>query len=168
MDINHWEHIKVDNGDESSAIELTGLSVNVGSLIYLTETTAPIGYGVNTNAETLEVKQIADDGEIILQQIDQAYSTNRLKLEKQQSTTTSAGTVKSNYQVTLTDYSLDKFEFNINAVDSTSLNGIEGFGFNIQSSLGAQKTVTTGADGNGTVNVGGNIENNTITYIKTT
>lgn len=158
------KHVKVDNGDGSSAIELTGLSVNVGSLIYLTETKAPIGYGVNTNAETLEVKKIADDGEITLQQIDQAYSTNRLKLEKQQSTTTSAGTVKSNYQVTLIDYSLDKFEFNINAVDSTSLNGVEGYGFNIQSSLGAQKTVTTGSDGDGTVNVGGNIENNTITY----
>ena len=158
------KHVKVDNGDESSAIELTGLSVNVGSLIYLTETKAPIGYGVNTNAETLEVKKIADDGEITLQQIDQAYSTNRLKLEKQQSTTTAAGTVKSNYQVTLTDYSLDKFEFNINAVDSTTLNGIEGYGFDVQSSLGAQKTVATGADGNGTVNVGGNIENNTITY----
>lgn len=158
------KHVKVDNGDGSSAIELTGLSVNVGSLIYLTEIKAPIGYGVNTNAETLEVKKIADDGEITLQQIDQAYSTNRLKLEKQQSTTTSAGTVKSNYQVTLIDYSLDKFEFNINAVDSTSLNGVEGYGFNIQSSLGAQKTVTTGSDGDGTVNVGGNIENNTITY----
>lgn len=158
------KHVKVDNGDGSSAIELKGLSVNVGSLIYLTETKAPIGYGVNTNAETLEVKKIADDGEITLQQIDQAYSTNRLKLEKQQSTTTSAGTVKSNYQVTLIDYSLDKFEFNINAVDSTSLNGVEGYGFNIQSSLGAQKTVTTGSDGDGTVNVGGNIENNTITY----
>lgn len=158
------KHVKVDNGDENSAIELTGLSVNVGSLIYITETTAPIGYGVNTNAETLEVKQITDDGEVVLEQIDQAYSANRLKLEKQQSTTTSAGTTKSNYLVTLTDYSLDKFEFNINAVDSTTLNGINGYGFKVESSLGAQKTVITDSNGNGLVNVGGNIENSTITY----
>ena len=149
----------------SSSIELTGLSVNVGSIIYLTETSAPIGYGVNANAETLEVKNITEDGEVVLEQIDQAYAENRLKLSKLASTTTSSGATKTNYEVTLTDYQLDTFKFEINAVDSSTLKGVEGYGFNIQTSLGAQKTIETESDGNGSASVGGSIENNTITKV---
>ena len=161
------KHVTVDNGDDNSSIELTGLSVNVGSIIYLTETSAPIGYGVNANAETLEVKNITEDGEVVLEQIDQTYAENRLRLSKLASTTTSSGATKTNYEVTLTDYQLDTFKFEINAVDSSTLKGVEGYGFNIQTSLGAQKTIETESDGNGSASVGGSIENNTITYTLT-
>ena len=59
------------------------------------------------------------------------------------------------------------FKFEINAVDSSTLKGVEGYGFNIQTSLGAQKTIETESDGNGSASVGGSIENNTITYTLT-
>ena len=162
------KHTKISNGEDSSDIELAGVSVNVGSLIYITETTAPIGYGVNNNTETLEVKQITDDGDVVIEQIDQAYSENRLKLEKLESTATASGTIKSNYQVTLIDYQLDTFEFGIKAVNSSSLKGIEEYGFKIESSLGAQSTLTTNTDGEGKTLIGGNIEDQTITYTVTT
>ena len=81
------------------------------------------------------------------------------------STTTSSGATKTNYEVTLTDYQLDTFKFEINAVDSSTLKGVEGYGFNIQTSLGAQKTIETESDGNGSASVGGSIENNTITKV---
>lgn len=161
------KHITVDNGEDSSAIELTGVSVNVGSLIYITETSAPIGYGINSNAETLEVKEITEDGEVVLEQIDQGYTENRLKLEKLESTTTTSGSVKSNYEITLTDYQLDTFEFGINAVDSSTLEGIQGYGFKVETSLGAQNTMQTDTEGKGRVLVGGNIESQTITYTVT-
>lgn len=158
------KHVTVSNGQDSSDIELVGTTVNVGSYIYITETKAPIGYGINGNAETLEVKEITEDGEIILEQIDQAYSENRLILNQLASTTTSSGAIKSNYEVKLIDYQLDTFEFEISAVDSSTLQGIEGYGFNIKTSLGAQSKITTDKAGIGMTKVGGNIENNTITY----
>ena len=158
------KHVKVDNGDENSAIELTGLSVNVGSLIYITETTAPIGYGVNTNTETLEVKRIEQDGEVILEQVDPGYAENRLKYTKLDPTTTAAGTIKSNYQVTLTDYQLDTFAFGINTVDDTSLRSISDCGFKISTSLGAQGELTTNSFGTKQIMLGGKPENKTVTY----
>ena len=162
------KHVTVSNGQDSSDIELVGTTVNVGSYIYITETKAPIGYGINENAETLEVKEITEDGEIILEQIDQAYSENRLILNQLASTTTSSGAIKSNYEVKLIDYQLDTFEFEISAVDSSTLQGIEGYGFNIKTSLGAQSKITTDKTGIGMTKVGGNIEDNTITYTITT
>lgn len=158
------KHIQVDNRDVSESIELTGISVNVGSLIYLTETKAPIGYEINSNVETLEVKGISDEGEITLQQIDQAYSTNRLKLQQLASTHTTSDTIKTNYEVTLTDYSLDTFEFGIQTVDSSTLKGIGGNGFKVESTLGAQKNINTDSEGKGNAKIGGNIENQTVTY----
>ena len=162
------KHVTISNGDDSSDIELAGTTVNVGSYIYITETKAPIGYGINGNSETLEVKEISDDGDIILEQIDQAYSENRLSLSKLASSVTTAGTVKSNYEVTLIDYQLDTFEFGITAVDSSTNEGIDGYQFNISTSLGAQKTLMTAGEGTGLVKVGGNAEDKTITYTITT
>lgn len=158
------KEITISNGQDSSDIEISGVSVNVGSIIELTEIEAPIGYGINTNTETLEVTEISDEGEITLEQKDVAYSPNRLKLEKMASTTTSAGAVKTNYEVTFIDYQLDVFEFEITAKDSDSLNGVGGYTFKVDSSKGATNTLTTGSDGVGSTKVGGNVEGETITY----
>ena len=158
------KEITISNGQDSSDIEISGINVNVGSIIELTEIEAPIGYGINTNTETLEVTAIDDDGEITIEQKDIAYNPNRLKLEKLVSTTTSSGSVKTNYEVTFTDYQLDIFEFEIIAKDSSSLTGVEGYTFKVDSSKGATSTITTGNDGVGSTRVGGNVESNTITY----
>ena len=161
------KHVTVSNGDDSSDIELSGVTVNVGSLIYISETTAPVGYGINSNTETLQVKNITDDGDVEIEQIDQAYSENRLKLEKLASEVTSLGMMKSNYKVTLTDYQLDTFEFGVNTVNDTSLIGVEGNKFKIESTLGAQSIISTDNTGKGTALVGGNVENKTVTYTLT-
>lgn len=158
------KEITISNGDDSSNIEISGISVNVGSIIELTEIEAPIGYGINANTETLEVTEISDEGEITLEQKDVAYDPNRLNLERMASTTTSAGAVKTNYEVTFIDYQLDVFEFEITAKDSSLLNGVEGYQFKIDSSKGATSTLTTGSNGFGNTKIGGNIESETITY----
>ena len=87
--------ILVENG--SSNIEISGLNVNVGSTIELNEVEAPIGYGINKNTEVLEVTAIGDDGEITLERKD--ATTDRLKLVKMAATTTTAGTLKTNYEI---------------------------------------------------------------------
>ena len=158
------KEISISNGDESSDIEISGLNVNVGSIIELTETEAPIGYGINANTETLEVTDISNDGEITLEQKDISYNPNRLKVEKLVNTTTSSGNIKTNYEVTFIDYQLDTFGFEITTKDSNTQKGVEGFGFNIDTSKGAKNTLVTGKDGFGSVKVGGNLENYTITY----
>lgn len=160
--------VTVNNGDGSQGIELTGVSVNVGSYIYLTEKTAPIGYAVNENTETLYVRAIDAKGEITLEHVDDSYRPTRLKLTKLAPTKISDDLVKTNYQIELIDYSLDTFKFGIKAVDSSSLAGIEGYGFKIDSSLGAQSTIETNKNGDGQTIVGGSIENKTITYTITT
>lgn len=158
------KEITINNGEDSSDIEISGINVNVGSIIELTEIEAPIGYGINANTETLEVTEISDDGEITLEQKDIAYNPNRLKLEKLTSTTTTSGAIKTNYEVTLIDYQLDIFEFEITAKDLSSLNGVGGYTFKIDSSKGATSTLTTREDGFGNTKVGGNVESDTITY----
>lgn len=158
------KEITINNGEDSSDIEISGINVNVGSIIELTEIEAPIGYGINSNTETLEVTEISDDGEITLEQKDMSYNPNRLKLEKLTSTATTSGAIKTNYEVTLIDYQLDIFEFEITAKDSNSLTGVGGYTFKIDSSKGATSTLSTKEDGVGNTKVGGNVENDTITY----
>lgn len=156
--------VTVRNGDDSSDIEISGLSVNVGSLIELTEITAPIGYGVNKNTEILEVVEINEEGEITLEHKEPSYDPSRLILEKGVSTITSSGNLKTNYEITFVDYQLDTFEFEITAKDNKTNKGVEGYTFKIDTSKGATKTLTTDNSGIGTTKVGGSIENNTITY----
>mgnify|MGYP004580602729 CR=1 FL=1 len=152
--------ILVENG--SSNIEISGLNVNVGSTIELNEVEAPIGYGINKSTEVLEVTAIGDDGEITLERKD--ATTDRLKLVKMAATTTTAGTLKTNYEISFVDYQLDTFGFGITAIDSNSNKGVDRYSFNVDSSKGATGTLTTDSDGNGSTRVGGSIESNTIEY----
>lgn len=158
------KEIEIKNGEDSSDIEISGVSVNVGSLIELTEIKAPVGYGINSSTEILEVVEISDDGEITLEHKEPSYDPNRLILEKETPTMTSSGNIKTNYQITFVDYQLDTFEFEITAKDNKTKEGVEGFGFKIDSSKGSTKTLMTYSSGYGKTKVGGNIENNTITY----
>ena len=157
--------VPVTNGDSSSDIELTGLTVSEGSHIYIEEKTAPIGYAINDRTETLEVKEISDDGVITLQQVDQAYKENRLKLKQLASTQITSQTMKSNYEVGLIDYQLDTFNFGITALDSTEqTQGVSGYNFKVETSMGATGNVITGDNGEGTSKIGGNGTDRTITY----
>lgn len=160
--------VNIKNGNDSSDIEISGLNVNVGSIIELTEKTAPIGYEINANTETLEVVSIDEDGEITLEQKDISYSPNRMKLEKKSSAITTSGILKTNYDVTFTDYELDVFKFNITAKDKNTYNGISNYSFKIDTDTGVTRTLTTEENGEGTVNVGGSKADNTITYTITT
>ncbi len=157
-------NVKIDNRSLSEAIELTGITVNVESYIYITETKAPIGYALNENTETLKVTKIDPDGQVTLQQVDQAYTQNRLKLNLISADQTSAGTYKTNYEVKLTDYQLDTFKFEINAVDKETSAGINNYGFSVDTSLGAHGTILTSDKGVGSTHVGGNVSNQTVTY----
>lgn len=141
------QNMEIKNGNLSSDIELQGLAVNVGSIIEITEKQAPIGYGVN-ETETLRVSNITQDGEIQLEHIDSSYATSRLQLNNLPSTTTVAGKLKTNYEIELTDYQLDTFGFKIKGVDSATLEAVEGYSFDIKSSLDAQKVVTTDSERN--------------------
>ena len=161
--------VPVTNGDNSSDIELTGLSVSEGSHIYIEEATAPIGYAINDRTETLEVKKITDDGIITLQQVDQAYQENRLKLKQLASTPITSQTMKSNYEIDLIDYQLDTFNFGITALDSADqTQGVEGYNFKVETSMGATGNVITGNNGEGTGKIGGNGTDRTITYTVST
>jgi len=156
--------IKVTNGDSGTDIELSGLSVSKGSYIYITEQEAPIGYDVNQNTETLEVTNINEEGEITLVQQNSSYNPNRLSIKQLASTPLEKG-LKSNYQLTLTDYQLDTFEFGIKALDSADkTTGISGYTFKIETSMGATNSLTTNEEGNGTAKVGGSGYDKTITY----
>lgn len=157
------QNIEVKNGDLSSDIELQGLAVNVDSIIEITEKQAPIGYGIN-ETETLRVADINEEGEITLEHIDSSYKTSRLSLDKTSATTTTSGNLKTNYEVTLTDYALDTFIFGIEAIDASSKEKVQGYSFDVSSNLGAQKMITTRKDGKGVAKIGGNIEDGTITY----
>lgn len=156
--------IKIQNGNNSSDIELSGINVNVGSIIELTETTAPIGYALNRNTEMLEVTDIDAQGEITLAVKDPSYNPSRINANKLVSSITTAGTLKTNYEVTLIDQQLDTFEFEIATKDNQTHNGVSGFEFRIDTSKNATSSLTTGANGIGKTRVGGNIENDTITY----
>ena len=154
------DNIQVGNG--SSDIEVSGINVNIGSTIELNEVEAPIGYGINQSTEMLEVTEISEDGEITLERKD--ATSDRLKLSKMASTMTSAGALKTNYEITFVDYQLDTFGFGITAKDSNSNKGVEGYSFKIDTNKGATGKLTTDSEGNGSTKVGGSIENNTIEY----
>lgn len=155
--------ITIENGEDSSAIEISGVTVNVGSMIYLTEIQAPIGYALNNNTETLEVKEIGEDGSLVLEQIDKTYTTDRLSLSQKTSTPLNEG-IKNNYEIKLIDYQFDTFDFGIKTLDSKTGEGVQGNKFDICSSLGAQNNIVTDAEGKGNIKIGGNVENKTITY----
>lgn len=158
------KNITIDNGGTIASTELTGITANIGTLIYITEIKAPIGYGVNSSTETLEVKDITADGEVIVEQIDQGYAQNRLKIEQLPSTLTTSGKNKTNYEITLTDHQLDTFGFEVIVADKATQELIKGYGFSVKTSLGAESQLVTGEDGLGTTKVGGNIVDSTITY----
>lgn len=156
--------MKIENGSNSSDIEIPGIKVNKGSTIEITETKAPIGYALNKNTEILEVTDIDGQGEITLEVIRPAYNPSRINTNKIVSTITTAGGLKTNYEVTLIDQQLDTFEFEITTKDNQTHNGVSGFGFKIDSNKNATSSLTTGANGIGKTTIGGSIENDTITY----
>lgn len=161
--------IKVTNGSDSGDIELKGITVAEGSYIYINETKAPVGYDINHNTETLFVEKIEEDGTITLKQVDNAYTPSRLKLTRLASTQVTSNSVKTNYQVDLTDYQLDTFKFGINAVDSQDqAQGVDGYNFKVTTSMGAYGNVITGSDGKGMQKIGGNGTSSTITYTVST
>lgn len=155
--------IEVLNG--TSDIELTGLSVNVGSRIELTEVQAPIGYALNEYTETFEVYSITEDGRVYIRQIDNSYTNPaRVELKQESAIVTSTGAMKTEYSITFIDYQLDTFEFGITTKDKNTQDGIAGFGFRIDTDKGATSTLTTGENGIGNTRVGAGLANTTITY----
>lgn len=150
---------------ENGTVEIPGFMVTVGSQIELTETKAPIGYGVNEDTEIIEVKSIDELGEITLEVQSGNYTIPRIELAKIDAYQTDTGSMKTEYEVKLTDYELDTFNMKIIAIDAKTQKPIEGYSFSIDTSKGAKKT-TNKTDGNGEVEtlVGGNYQNETVTY----
>ena len=158
------KEIQIDNNEDSSGIEITGINVNEGSIIELTEKEAPIGYAINESTETFEVTKISIDGEITLEQINNQYTPSRVKLKQKSTSQTSSGAVKNNYEITFIDYELDSFEITVNTIDKESGNGVGGYGFKITSSKNATKTLTTNSNGVGTAKVGSSSPDQIVEY----
>lgn len=152
------KRIDVDN----DVMEITGANVSKDSYIFLREITAPVGYGISEDTEEFKVKEITADGEIILERHD--ASTDRAEITNKEVTVMSDGTVKTTYEITLKDYELDTFDFEITAKDSSSQKGVEGYGFSIKTNRGAKNTLITGENGNGATKVGGSAKGEAITY----
>ena len=154
----------INNEDDSDAIELKALSVKEGSIITLKEKEAPIGYARNYYDETYEVKSINDFGEIVLEKADESYDPPRTKpIVAKETTLSSDGTVKNNFELSLIDYQLDTFRIGVDTKDSETRNDVPGFEFEIQSSKGAQNKVSSG----NSTNVGGNLADTEIYYTLT-
>ena len=154
------KHTVIDNGQDSDAIELKGVTVYEESKIYITETNAPIGYGINSNTETINVASVSELGFVELEVEDSSYNPARTIITALQPTDLSDGKVKENYEVDLIDYQLDIFEIEVDAVDNQTLSLVQGFDFNVQTSAGAQGTLTSGVMDK----IGGNPSDTTVKY----
>ena len=152
--------IEIKNGDDSDSIELKGVSVNEGSIIYLTETKEPIGYARNTNDETLVVTEIDEAGQVTLEQVDNFYNPARLELKQFAPTVMSNGKIKDNYEIKLIDYQLDVFKIGVDTIDSSTLGLVNGYNFKIDTSFGATGNVGSGL----TTTVGGNPSSAIVEY----
>ncbi len=137
-------------------VELDGVYVPEGSKIYLTETTAPIGYECNDTV-VLKVAQIDEyTNEVILEKEADGYEIPRATLKQEQSINTSNGMVQSQYTLDMFDAQSDKFKFKINTIDNTDNKGVEGYQFEIKNELGAQKIGNvTNASGEVITTIGG-------------
>ena len=158
------KEIEISNDENSDGIEITGINVNKGSTIELTEKYAPIGYEINENTEIFEVTDMSVDGEITLELKDNKYSPSRVKLKQKSTSQTSAGTLKNNYEITFIDYHVDSFGITVNTIDKDTAVGVGGYGFKITSSKNATKTLETNSDGKGTAKVGGSTNDDFIEY----
>ena len=153
-------HIFIDNGTTSSSIELDGLILNKGSVIYFTETKAPTGYELNTYDEIFEVTDINEAGEVSLKQQASSYSPARFELKQLVSTVNSAGNTKTNYQLEFIDYQVNTFNITINAVDNVTKNVVKEYEFDVKTSTGAQGIANSGIQ----TKIGGNPAGTTVTY----
>lgn len=145
--------------------EIQGLMVTAGSQIEITETKAPLGYGINEATETIEVESIDETGEITLKVISNNYPTPRTVINKTQVYQTTAGSLKTEYEVKLTDYELDTFKMKIVAIDAQTKGRVANYRFEINTDKGTKK-ITNATDENGVIEtlVGGNYKDETVKY----
>lgn len=149
--------------------EVQGLMVTAGSQIEIKEIKAPIGYAINEATETIEVESIDETGEITLKVISNNYPKPRIEIEKIQAYIATTGSLKTEYEVKLTDYELDTFKMKIIGIDAKTKGRVANYSFEINTDKGAIK-ITNATDNNGVVEtlVGGNYKDETVKYeIKT-
>lgn len=149
---------------KDNEIELDGIYIPLGTSIYITETTPPVGFDAN---ETITLKATNVDiytNEVTLTMENGNYQTSRSQLEQGSSISGSDGTVQSVYELKMYDVQQDRFKVKI----KTQYNTIneetkqeeavqsEGFTFEITNNKGAQrKTEGTNSQGEVITAVGG-------------
>ena len=137
--------IKIDNGDNSDSIELTGLNVYKGSIIQLTEIKAPTGYALNEATESFEVKSVdvfdSDPSKcetFEMEHIDNSYNPSRATLKQLAAGVNAAGNIKENYEIDLYDNLLQTFNMQIQTVDAEK-NNVNGFTFDVSTDQGVEE-----------------------------
>lgn len=149
-------------------VELEGIYVPQDTVIYITESEAPLGYELN---DTMILKVTGVDqytNEVTLTKENDSYNGSRSQLVKEPSINiSSSGMLQSQYTLNMYDAQMDKFRFKISTTDNVTFKGVSGFKFEIKNDSGAQK-ITENTNENGEVNtlVGGIYDDKTspITY----
>lgn len=159
--------VKSDLEIKEEEIELDEIYMPLNTVIYLTETTAPIGYDVNDTV-ILKVTEVNEQtNEVTLTLEDDKYPTKRAKLTKEESIKMTDGRMLSQYTLDMYDVQQDKFIFKVTTKDNKTGKGVKGFNFEISNSIGAQKPMgATDAIGEVKTKIGGMYDDQTspVTY----
>ena len=163
-------NVEVNEND----IELEEAYVTEGSIIYITEVKAPLGYEVNDTV-SLKVTDVNENTkEVTLEKQPDSYNIPRAILEKEQTTVTKEEETLSCYKLNMYDVQYDKFQFKISTIDRETTKGVEGYQFEISNNQGSQKVSnSTNAEGESNTLVGGRYDEKsspisyTITKVKT-
>lgn len=166
--------VKSDVEVNENDIELEEVYVTKGSIIYITEVTAPLGYEINDTVSLKVIDVNENTKEVTLEKQQDSYNIPRAILEKEQTTVTSEGETLSCYKLNMYDVQYDKFQFKISTVDRETLKGVEGYQFEISNNQGSQKVSnSTNTEGESNTLIGGRYDDRsspisyTITKVKT-
>ena len=150
----------------SDKIEIGGFYVNAGTVIEITELTAPVGYALNEITEMIEIIDVSEDGAITYN----LNGTEKVSITNVEQNLLEIGTFKTDITLRLLDSELETFKVGILAKDIETSNPIANYQFNVASSRGNDKDFpATDADGKTSELIGGHYgDGEKVTYTITT
>ena len=149
-------------------VEYNGLYVPVDSVIYITETTPPLGYTKNDTIvlRVTNIDTYTGETTIVEDTSTSSYTIPRTKLTQKPPITLASGAVQSVYDLEMLDMEEDVFTVQIDAENAQG-NGVSGAKFKLSSNKGAVKTSEpTDGDGEVSTRIGGRYDDisSPITY----